>query len=104
MGVSIRLILGTGMRSQELLGLEPRFIAEDGAVIAIRQAVVQIKGTVTIGPPKSRDSYRDILVPPSLRGCALFLRCGQRFPPCETAGGKQGIFQVVYKKEKVPKS
>ena len=31
-GLSIRLMLGTGMRSQELLALEPRHIAEDGSV------------------------------------------------------------------------
>ncbi len=57
-----------------LLALEPKYIENDGSVIYIRQAVVQIKGTVTIGPPKSRDNYRDIPVPPSLRDCALFLR------------------------------
>ena len=39
MGMSIRLMLGTGMRSQELLALEPRHIEEDGSVIRIRQAV-----------------------------------------------------------------
>ena len=74
LGDSIRLMLGTGMRTQELLALEPRFIAEDGSVIAIRQAVVLIKGTVSIGPPKSRDSYRDIPVPPNLQACARHLR------------------------------
>ena len=74
MGCSIRLMLGTGMRTQEILGLEPKHIAEDGSIIYIRQAVVLVKGTVHIGPPKSRDSYRDIPVPPSLRGCAVYLR------------------------------
>ena len=74
LGNSIRLMLGTGMRTQELLDLEPKHIAADGSVITICQAVVQIKGTVTIGPPKSRDSYRDIPVPPSLRSCAVDLR------------------------------
>lgn len=73
-GWSIRLMLGTGMRPQELLGLEPRFIAEDGSIIQIRQALVQIKGSVIIGPPKTRDSYRDIPVPPNLRYCAIELR------------------------------
>ena len=73
-GYSIRLMLGTGMRTQELLGLEPRFIAEDGSLIQIRQALVQVKGSVMIGPPKSRDSYRDIPVPPNLRYCAIALR------------------------------
>ena len=53
MGLSIRLLLGTGMRSQEILALEPRHIAEDGSVIQIRQAINMVKGTVTVGQPKS---------------------------------------------------
>lgn len=74
MGLSIRLLLGTGMRSQELLALEPKHIAEDGSVIQIRQAINMVKGTVTVGQPKSRDSYRDVPVPPNLRWCAVRLR------------------------------
>lgn len=73
-GVSIRLMLGTGMRSQEILALEPKHIAEDGSVIQIRQAINMVKGTAVVGTPKSRDSYRDVLVPPSLRSCAIALR------------------------------
>lgn len=73
-GYSIRLMLGTGMRTQELLGLEPRHIEEDGSIIHIVQAVCMVKGTVYVGPPKSRDSYRDIPVSPNLRFCAKFLR------------------------------
>ena len=38
-GWGIRLMLCTGMRTQELLGLEPRHIAEDGSYIIIEQAV-----------------------------------------------------------------
>lgn len=74
LGASIRLMLGTGMRTQEVLALEPRHIAEDGSVIQIRQAINMVKGTAIVGSPKSRDSYRDIPVPPSLRQYALFLR------------------------------
>ncbi len=74
LGDSIRLMLGTGMRTQELLALEPQHIEEDGSVIHIRQAVKQVKGSITIGPPKSRDSYRDVPVPPNLRCCAIRLR------------------------------
>lgn len=44
-GWGIRLMLCTGMRTQELLGLEPRHIAEDGSTITIEQAVVMEKGT-----------------------------------------------------------
>jgi integrase len=73
-GLSIRLMLGTGMRGQELLALEPCHIAEDGSQISIEQAVKLQKGTVVVGAPKSRDSYRTIPVPQSLRWCAIALR------------------------------
>lgn len=91
MGLSIRLLLGTGMRTQELLALEPRHIAEDGSVIQIRQAINMVKGTVTVGQPKSKDSYRDVPVPPNLRWCAVRLRntnlkyiweAGKKDQPC----------------------
>lgn len=73
-GWSIRLMLGTGMRTQELLGLEPRHITEDGAFITIDQAVVVERGTASIGTPKSYDSYRCIPVPENVRYCARLLR------------------------------
>ena len=74
MGLNIRLLLGTGMRMQELLALEPQFIEEDGSVIHIRQAVKVVKGTVSIGCPKSKDSIRDIPVPLNVRPYAIKLR------------------------------
>ena len=74
MGLSIRLLLGTGMRMQELLALEPQHIEEDGSVIHIRQAVKLVKGTVIIGNPKSKDSIRDVPVPVNVRICAIKLR------------------------------
>ena len=73
-GWSIRLLLCTGMRSQELLGLEPRHIAQDGSSINIAQALVRVKGTVSIGTPKSFDSYRTIPIPESARHYARLLR------------------------------
>ena len=73
-GWSIRLMLGTGMRTQELLGLEPRHIAEDGSTITIEQAVCMDKGTATLDTPKSFDSYRCIPVPENLRCCAVLLQ------------------------------
>ena len=73
-GISVRLLLATGMRLQELLALEPRHIGEDGSTIWIEQAVCMVKGTVTIGPPKSRDSYRMIPVPPTLHTYVQKLR------------------------------
>ena len=74
MGNSIRLLLCTGMRSQELLALEPRHIAKDGSYIYVLQAVNMVKGTVKIGPPKSKDSVRNIPIPENYRYCAIALR------------------------------
>lgn len=73
-GMSIRLMLGTGMRGQEILALEPKHIEEDGSVITIEQAINMVKGTAVVGRPKSRDSYRKIPVPPNLRKFAVALR------------------------------
>ena len=73
-GDSIRLMLGTGIRMQELLALEPRLIEEDGSVIHIRQAVKTVAGKVEIGEPKSRDSVRDVPIPQGLRGMVVKLR------------------------------
>lgn len=47
-GASIRLMLGTGMRTQEILALEPRHIEEDGSVIHIRQAINMIGGMIVV--------------------------------------------------------
>ena len=73
-GDSIRLMLGTGIRMQELLALEPRLIEEDGSTIHIRQAVKTVSGKVEIGSPKSRDSVRDVPVPEGLRPIVIGLR------------------------------
>ena len=73
-GDSIRLMLGTGIRMQELLALEPRLIEEDGSVIHIRQAVKTVSGKVEIGPPKSKDSVRDVPIPEGLRAMVIDLR------------------------------
>lgn len=73
-GMSIRLMLGTGMRTQELLALEPHHIEEDGSLIRIRQAVSLDKGTVYVSVPKTKDSYRDVPVPECVRWCARELR------------------------------
>lgn len=73
-GWSIRLLLFTGMRPGELLGLEPRHIAKEGSWINIEQAAVKVKGTTRIGPPKTEESYRTIPVPELVRYCARNLR------------------------------
>ena len=102
LGWSIRILLGTGMRTQELLALEPRHIEEDGSIIHVCQAINMVRGTVTVGSPKSQDSYRDIPVPSNLRSYAIALRhtdrqfiweVGKKGSPCNPA-----YFRDIFKK------
>lgn len=53
-GHTIRLMLATGMRTQEVLALEPQHIEPDGSCIHIRQAVNMVKGRPHIGPAQNR--------------------------------------------------
>lgn len=74
LGWSIRLMICTGARTQEILGMEPRHISEDGAYLTIEQAVVMDKGTSVIGDTKSASSRRVIPVPEIVQYCARNLR------------------------------
>ena len=73
-GHSIRLLLGTGMRVQELLALMPKDISEDGSQIHVYKAVKTVGGLPELGPPKSRKSRRIVPVPEDYRGDALYLK------------------------------
>lgn len=66
-GLSIRLMLSTGMRGQEMLGLRKRNVAADGSEIHIVEAVKQVKGTVLVGSTKTATSTRVVPVPHNLR-------------------------------------
>ncbi len=66
-GNSIRLMLGTGIRTQELLALEPRHFADNLSTMAIEQAITVVSGIPKIGQTKSEDSNRIIPMPVSLR-------------------------------------
>ena len=100
-GNSIRLMLGTGLRSQEVLALTPAHIAEDGSCVYVRQAVKMVKGTPTIGVPKTKKSYRDVPVPQKIRDAALMLRNsstgyiwhGDTIPVCNPS-----VFRKQFKK------
>ena len=70
----LRLLLLTGMRSQELLALEAGHIEPDGSCVHIRQAVKQVKGTVFVGETKSASSVRDVPIPEAYRGMVAGLR------------------------------
>ena len=91
MGWSIRLMIATGLRPQEMMGLEPRHIAADGSYIIVEQALKRVKGTVEIGDPKNASSTRVIPVPVTVRPAAMALRktnkkfiweAGRKDKPC----------------------
>jgi len=74
MGNSIRLMLGTGIRVQELLALTSADIAEDGSSLCVDKAVKTVAGKSVLGSPKSKRGNRLIPVPDAYRPCALYLR------------------------------
>ena len=63
LGNSIRVLLISGIRVQELLALTPQDVAEDGSWIRISKAIKMVDGVPTLGPPKSKKSNRVIPIP-----------------------------------------
>ena len=84
MGNSIRLMLITGLRLQELLALTPHDIAEDGSSVTVEKAVKMVDGIPVLGSPKSDTSNRTIPIPQQYRHIAVWMRenCGQAFLWC----------------------
>lgn len=74
MGHSIRLMLNTGLRTQEIIALAPSDIAEDGSVVTVNHAVKTVGGKPMLGVTKSKTSKRTIPVPESARKSAIYLR------------------------------
>lgn len=74
MGNSIRTLLVSGIRVQELLALTPEDIAPDGSFINIQRAVKMVDGKAVLGTPKSRRSRRRIPIPAGARSCVRYLR------------------------------
>lgn len=74
MGHSIRLMLDTGLRVQEVIGLAPSDIAEDGSTVSVNHAVKTVNGKSVLGSPKSKTSKRVVPVPQHARRSAIYLR------------------------------
>lgn len=74
MGNSIRLMLDTGLRGQELLALTPADIAPDGSSVSVTKAIKTVDGVPQLGPPKSKHGTRTIPVPEDARDSACYLR------------------------------
>jgi len=74
LGNSIRVLLISGIRVQELLALTPEDIAEDGSTISITKAIKMVDGRPVLGPPKSKKSRRVVPIPEDYRPYVLKLR------------------------------
>ena len=74
LGNSIRLMLISGLRLQELLALTPQDIAEDGCWIRVNKAVKMVNGIPKLGAPKSFSSRRVVPIAPKYRYIPCWLR------------------------------
>ena len=85
-GYSIRFLLVTGLRLQELLALTPDDIAEDGSCVRVAKAVKIVDGAPVLGRTKTVSSNRIVPVAPKYRPVALWLRRngGQVYLWCST--------------------
>lgn len=93
-GHTIRVMLGTGIRTQEVLALIPSDIAEDGSTISISKAIKTVDGGPTLGPPKSKKGRRLIPVPADYRADAIYLREHAGSPYIWTSKRQNGLFDV----------
>lgn len=74
MGHSLCLLLGSGLRTQELLALQSGDIAPDGSSISITKAIKMSDGVPYLGAPKSARGRRVVPVPEKYRADAIYLR------------------------------
>lgn len=94
LGNSILLMLGTGMRTQELLALTAKDIAQDGSYLTINKAIKMVDGVPKLGPPKSARGRRTIPVPEVYRPNAIFLLNHTGNPYIWTSQRDDGLFDV----------
>lgn len=99
-GNSILTMIGTGLRAQELLALQPEDIAMDGSSITVNKAIKMVGGVPLLGLPKSDRSRRIIPVPEDYRKHTVYLRYygGKKY--IWTSRRESGLFDVgVFRKQ-----
>ena len=94
LGNSIRTLLCSGMRVQELLALRPEDISEDGSVIHVEYAVKMVNGVPQLGPPKSARSRRVIPIPEQFRPYVRYLREHSGAPYVWTCPGEAPLYGI----------
>ena len=99
-GNSILSMIGTGLRPQELLALNPEDIAIDGSTITVNKAIKMVGGIPTLGPPKSERGNRIVPVPEAYRKHILYLRCYGGEKHIWTSRRESGLYDVgVFRKK-----
>lgn len=73
-GNSIRTMLVSGVRVQELLAFTKEDIAVDGSRISVNKAVKMVDGIPQLGPPKTKRGAREIPIPSEYRRYVVELR------------------------------
>lgn len=83
-GYSIRLMLISGLRLQELIALTPQDLAEDGSWVNVTKAVKMVHNCPIMGVTKSHSSVRLIPIAPCYRYIVKWLRanCGNVYLWC----------------------
>ncbi len=93
-GHTIRVMIATGVRTQEILALMPSDIADDGSTISITKAVKTVNGKPVLGPPKSRKGKRLIPVPEYFRDDVLYLKHHAGNPYVWTSDRENHLYDV----------
>lgn len=100
LGHSILLMIGSGLRTQELLALTAEDIAEDGSVITVNKAIKMVGGIPQLGDPKSGRGRRVVPVPKKYRTHALYLRNHSRKQGIWVSQRESGLYDVgVFRKQ-----
>lgn len=103
-GNSILLMIGTGMRTQELLALRSDDIAADGSSVSVTKAIKTVRGTPQLGVPKSKRSRRVIPVPEDYRVYAIYLRNHSGSKYIWTSEREDGLYSVKHFRAKYYKA
>lgn len=100
LGNSILLMIGTGLRTQEILALTPEDIAEDGSFVDINKAIKLVNGVPTLGSPKSERGRRIVPVPLNYRKHSIYLRYYGGKTHIWTSQRENGLFDPgVFRKQ-----
>lgn len=94
MGNSILLLIGTGMRVQELLALTKDDISSEGSVINVNKAVKMAYREPILGTTKSKKSVRQIPVPKEYQKYALYLRAHSGKTFIWTSSRESGLYTI----------